>query len=108
MVVATILLEPILLERRPGPRARHLHVIRPRQTNDPECSNAVALAAKHGEAEAVECEALASLGNRARLVNDEAGDRRCFIDREVPVHGAVEVANRYRAVDDHRTVRLYP
>ena len=39
------------------------------------------LAAQHAEAEAVEGEGLARLGDRARLVNDEAGDRRRLVVR---------------------------
>src|ERR1700730_6990440 len=52
--------------------ARHRH--------DPQRGDAVALAAQDAEAEAVEGETLAPLGDRTRLVNHKAGDGgRLFI-----------------------------
>ena len=68
----------------------------PRQRRDAQRGDAVALAAQHAEAEAVEGEALARLGDRARLVDDEAGDRGRLVVGQVPVHRAVEVADRHR------------
>ena len=56
----------------------------------------------------MEGEDLAGLGDRPRLVDDEAGDGRRLLVGQVPVHGAVEVADRHRAVDIDRAVRLRP
>ena len=46
--------------------------------------------------------------NRARLVDDEAGDGGGLRIRQIPVHRAVEIADRHRAVDIDRAVRLRP
>src|SRR3982074_3542060 len=68
--------------------ARHRH--------DTQRGDAVALAAQHAEAEAVESKTLAAFGNRARLVDYEAGDGGRLLIREMPVHRAVKVADRHR------------
>src|SRR5947209_13995774 len=62
-----------------------------RQRHDAQRGDTVALAAQHAEAEAVEGETLAALGNRARLVNHQAGDGGSFLVRQAPVHRAVEI-----------------
>src|SRR6185437_1606476 len=46
--------------------------------DDTERRDAVALPPQHAEAEAMEGEALAPLGNRAGLVDHKAGNRRCL------------------------------
>ena len=77
-----------------------------RKRGDPQGGDAVALLAQHLEAKAVKAEGLVRLGNRARLVDDEAGDGRRLVVGQIPVHRAVEVADRRRAVDDDRSVAL--
>ena len=71
---------------------------------DPDRGHLVAALAQHLEAEAVEGEGLAGIGDHARLMNDEAGERRRLVIRKLPVERAVEVADRRRAVDDHRAI----
>ena len=78
----------------------------PFQRRDPERRDPVPVLAQHLEAEAVEGEGLAGLGDDARFVDDEAGDGRRLLVGQVPVHRAVEVADRHRAVDVDRAVRL--
>src|SRR5271170_2851210 len=82
-------------------RRRFLH-----HRRDPQRLETVAIPPQHLEAEAVEGEALARFGDRARLVNDEPGDGGGFLVRQVPIHRAVEVADRHRAVDIDRAVGL--
>src|SRR5215470_4406990 len=72
------------------------------------CTTVSAAPPQHLEPEAVEREALARLRDRARLVNDEARDGGCLGVGQVPVHGAVEVADRNRAVDVDGPVRQRP
>src|SRR5579863_3028259 len=50
-----------------------------RKRGDAQCSDAVAVLLQHGEAETVEGEALPRFGDRARLVNDDACDRRRLV-----------------------------
>src|SRR3954451_13311792 len=64
-----------------------------RQRNDSQRSDAIALAAQHAEAQAVEAKTLAAFGDRARLVNHQAGNRGRLFVRQMPVHGAVEIAD---------------
>ncbi len=89
--------------RRVSAGGRRLDAV---QRRDPQRRDAVAGLAQHLEAEAVEGEGLARLGDDARLVDDEAGDGGRLVVGQVPVHGAVEVADRHRAVDIDRAVRL--
>src|SRR5436305_5704923 len=84
-------------ERGPcPPRLGFLHLRIARHRGNTERGDAVALAAQHTEAEAVEGKTLAAIGDRARLVDDEARDRRRLFVRQAPVHGAVEIADRDR------------
>src|SRR3954451_10115890 len=77
-----------------------------RHRDNAQRRDAVALAAENAKAEAVEGETLAAFRNRARLVDHEPGDRgRLFIGK-IPVHRAVEIADRLRAVHHDRAVRL--
>jgi hypothetical protein len=73
-----------------------------------EGGDAVLVLPEHLEAEAVEGEGLAGLGNDPRLVDDEAGDGGCLLVRQLPAHGAVQIADRHRAVDIDRAVGLRP
>ena len=68
--------------------------------------DAVANLAQHFEAEAVETEHLTGFGNGAGFVDHEAGDRRRLLVGQIPIHRAVEIAQRNRAVDQHRAVLL--
>src|SRR5580704_11275275 len=91
------------LKRRPCPlRLFLLDLGLARHRHDPKCGDAVALAAQHAEAEAVKGKTLAAFGDRAGLVDHEAGDGGRLFIRQMPVHGAVEIADRHRAVDHHR------
>src|SRR5262245_66354494 len=86
------------LERGPRPLRLRLQQLRlARHRHDAQRGDAVALPPQHAEAEAVEGEALAAIGDRARLVNDEARHRGRILLRKVPAHGAIEVAERDRA-----------
>src|SRR5215475_7401782 len=49
-----------------------------RHRDNTERGDTVALTAQHAKAEAMEGEALAALGDRARFVNDEARHRGCL------------------------------
>src|SRR6478609_8273772 len=49
------------------------------------------LAAEHAEAAAVESEALAAVGDRARFVNHEPRHRGRLFVRQMPIHDAVEI-----------------
>ena len=51
-------------------------------------------------------ETLASFGDRSGLVNHQAGDRGCLFVGKIPVHRTIEIADRHRAIDHHRAVRL--
>src|SRR6266403_6395300 len=64
--------------------ARHRH--------DPQRGDAVALAAQHAEAEAVEGKTLAAFRDRARLMNHQTRNRGRLFIGEMPVHRAVEIA----------------
>src|SRR5713226_9140013 len=77
-----------------------------RDRDDSKRGDAVALAAEHAETEPVEGKTLAALRNRTGFVNDEACDRGCFLVRQIPVHRAIDVADRNRAIDHHRAVGL--
>jgi hypothetical protein len=68
----------------------------------------VALAAQDLEAEAVEGEDLADVGDPPRLVQHQAGDGRGFLVGQTPVELPVQVADRHRALDDHRAVAQRP
>src|SRR6202795_4146065 len=72
---------------------------------DPQRGDAVAFAAQDAEAEAVEGETLAAFRDRARLVDHKACDRGRLLVGKMPVHRAVEIADRHRAVDHHRAVK---
>ena len=76
------------------------------ERGDAQRGDPVALLAQHFEAEAVKAEGLARLGNRARLVNDEAGHGRGFVVGQIPAHRAIELADGRRAVDHDRPVAL--
>src|SRR5487761_2323851 len=94
-------------KRRPsGEKLTRLRRNLARQRLDAQRGDAIALAPQHPEPEAVEGEALAHFGNRARLVNDQPGDGGRLLVRQIPVHHAVAVADRPRAVDIARAVRL--
>ena len=54
----------------------------------------------------MEGEGLLLLWDRLRFVDDEAGDGRCLLVRQVPVERPVQVADRHIAVDDDGTVGL--
>jgi uncharacterized membrane protein YraQ (UPF0718 family) len=73
---------------------------------DAQLGDPVLFALHDDEALAVEGEGLFLGGNGLRLVNDEAGDGRRLLVGQVPVERAVDVADRYRAVDDDRAVGL--
>src|SRR5271166_1949251 len=77
-----------------------------RKRRDPERGDPVALFAQHLKPETVEGEGLPRLGNGAGFMNDEAGDSRGLFVGQVPVHGAVEVTDRHRTVDDDGAVAL--
>src|SRR5215510_4016219 len=66
----------------------------------------VAAFAQNFKAVAIEGEGLARLGDGLRLVDDEASDRGGLIVRQRPVHLAVEIAYRHRAVDVDRAISL--
>src|SRR5215468_10218734 len=74
-----------------SPRLRR-HLLR--HWGDPQRLEAIAVSPQHLEPEAVECEALTRLRDRTRLVNDEARDGSRLRVGQVPVHGAVKVADR--------------
>src|SRR5947207_9351692 len=67
----------------------------------------IAALAQNFEAVAVERESLAGLGDGLRLMDDETGDGGRLLVRQRPVHLAIEIADRHRAVDIHRAVRLH-
>src|SRR5271167_72683 len=77
-----------------------------RERRNSERGDPVALFAQHLKPETVEGEGLPRLGNGAGLMNDEAGDSRGLFVGQVPVHGAVEVTDRHRTVDDDGAVAL--
>src|SRR6516225_10513862 len=70
--------------------------------------DAVARPAQHLKTKAVEREALSGLWDRARFVNDDAGDRGRFVVGNIPIHRAVEIANWHTAIDIDRAVRKRP
>ena len=55
---------------------------------------------------AVEEELLPGVGDGARLVDHEAGDGHGVVVRQIPIHGAVEIADGDITVDVHRAVGL--
>src|SRR5215510_1520029 len=67
----------------------------------------VAAFAQNFKAVAIEGEGLAGLGNGLRLVDDEASDRGGLVVWQRPVHLAVEIAYRHRAVDVDRPISLH-
>src|SRR5579862_6018083 len=75
--------------------SRHLA----RERRNAQCRDAVAALAQYVKAEAVEGEALSWLRNRARFVDDDAGDGRRLVVRDVPVHRPIQVAHRHGAID---------
>src|SRR5262245_34833818 len=79
-----------------------------RERCDPQPGDAVARATQDAEAETVEGKALPRLRDRPRFVNDEARNGGRLLVRQVPVHDAVEIADRHAAVDIDRPVRLRP
>src|SRR5580692_8366583 len=76
------------LVERPGRRYTR------REWGDSERGDPIALLAQHFEAEAVKAEGLTRLGNRARLVNHEAGHRGGFVVRQIPAHRSIELTDR--------------
>ena len=54
----------------------------------------------------MEGETLAPIGDRACFVDHETGYGGRLSVGKTPIHRAVEIADRHRAVDDHRAVRL--
>ena len=74
---------------------------------DSERGDPIALLAQHFEAEAMKAESLTRLGNRARLVNHEAGHRRGFVVRQIPADRAIELADRGGAIHHDRAVPLF-
>ena len=54
----------------------------------------------------MEGEDLSHFGDGARLVDDEAGDRRRLLVRQLPAHDAVQIADRHRAFDGDGAVRI--
>jgi len=77
-----------------------------RERCDPQGGDPVALLAQNLEAEPVEAESLARLGDRARLMNDQAGHGRGFVVRQIPAHRPIELPDRRRAIDHDRAVPL--
>ena len=55
----------------------------------------------------MKAEGLTRLGNRARLVNHEAGHRRGFVVRQIPAHRAIELTDRGGPIDHDRAVALF-
>src|ERR1043166_5110386 len=76
------------------------------ERGDAERRDPVATAPEYLETKSVEGEALSRFRNRARLVDDEAGDRGRLLVRQAPVHRAVEIADRHPTVDIDRAVEL--
>src|SRR5665213_2829633 len=72
----------------------------------PQRGDAVAILPQHLETETVEGECLPGLRDDARFVNDEPGYRGRLFVRQMPVHDAVEIADRHPAIDVDRAVRL--
>src|SRR5262249_24737951 len=87
--------------------SRFEHRLSP-QRPDAHRPDAVPVAAKNRKTETVEGEGLAGLGDRARLVDDEAGDGGRLVVGQVPLQGAVEIADRNAAIDVDRAVGLRP
>src|ERR1700691_1174556 len=67
------------------------------QRRDPQGGDAVPVLAQDLKTEAVKSEALSGLRDRARLVDDDAGDGGCLVVGNVPVHRPGEIAPRHRA-----------
>src|SRR5438477_8695658 len=100
-------LAELYLKRRARPFRLFLLELRlARHRHDSQSGDAVALAAENAKAETVEGETLAAFGDRARLMNHQAGDGGRLFIWKIPVHRAVEIADRHRAVDHYRAVRL--
>ena len=52
----------------------------------------------------MESEYLPRLRDSARFIDDETGDRGGFLVRQIPGHGAIEIADRHGAFNDHGAV----
>src|SRR5262245_55055014 len=65
------------------------------ERRDAQRGDPVLLPTQHAEAEAVEGKGLPGLGDRARFVDDEAGDGGRLTVWQVPLHGAIEIADRH-------------
>src|ERR1700760_4099776 len=59
-----------------------------RHRDNTERGDAIALPPQHAEAEAVEGETLAALGDRACFMNDQTGDSGCLFIGQGPIHRA--------------------
>src|ERR1700746_1277494 len=84
----------MVMKRPPRPSLSRFEHRLAHQRRDAQRRDAVPVAAQHPKTEAVEGEGLAGLGDRARLVDDEPGDGRRFVVGQVPLQGAIEIADR--------------
>src|SRR5262249_58369921 len=64
-----------------------------------QCCDAIACTTQHPETKSMEREALAHFGNRTRLMDHKSSDRRRLLVRQIPVHDAIEIPDRYSAID---------
>src|SRR6185437_2683335 len=69
-----------------------------RHRDDAQRGDAVALAAEHPKAEAMEGEALAALGNRTCFMNHQPGHRGRLLVGQAPIHRAIEIRSEERRV----------
>src|SRR5256885_3084340 len=76
------------------------------ERRDMQRGDPVALFFQNAETESVKRKALPGFGDRTRLVNYQTGDRRRLFVRQAPVHQAIEIADRHRAVDHDGAIRL--
>src|SRR5579859_1907039 len=71
----------------PGRSAGLLHGSAP-DRGDAQRGDTITMAAQHAEAKSVEREGLPRLGDRSRLMDDEAGNRGGLGVGQIPLHGA--------------------